>query len=518
MTHNPKWRTQKWLNQKSIKDVVDYWAKKKNKQVFAIEPNNETITFGELKNYCQSFVEELRQAGHKAGDNVAYATNNGTDAIKIIIGTMYGGYVATAINLVAGPETISYVVKHSKTKIIFAQDKTKNVVQDAIQKNTKKNVEIKNLNQIKKRKPKTKLNPKTQFNPKPNNQALLMYTSGTTGKPKGVIHTHKSIIAGGKNTVVAHQLSQCDTGLCSLPLYHINAFCVSLIGILISGGKIIIPEKFSVSEFDDVVQKYKCSWCSLVPTQIAYIIQNARNKKIKQNKFKTLRFARSASAPLAPDVQQNFENTLGVPIIETMGLTETAAQILANPINGKRKTGSPGVPVGNKIIIADKKLNKIKNGEEGEIVVRGDNIMSHYKDNKKETNKTITKNKWLRTGDLGKMDDDGFVFVTGRIKELIIKGGENIAPREIDEALYTHPDVVEAAAFPCKCDTYGENIEAAVVIDKKSNITPNKLIKLCTDKIGKFKTPSKIYIMDELPKGPSGKIQRRKVAEITQNI
>ena len=228
-----------------------------------------------------------------------------------------------------------------------------------------------------------------------------------------------------------------------------------------------------------------------------------------------LRFGRSASAPLSPDVQAAFEDRFGVPIVETMGLTETAAQILSNPLPpGIRKTGSPGVAVGNEVMIADRNQREAPRGQEGEVWVRGPNVMRLYLKDEAATRAALTPDGWLKTGDLGRMDRDGYVTITGRLKEIIIKGGENIAPREVDEALYSHPDVVEAAAFACACKNYGQRIEAGVVLAAGSSVTEAELIEICRQRVGAFKAPDRIHFFAELTKGPSGKIQRIKLSEM----
>ena len=196
-------------------------------------------------------------------------------------------------------------------------------------------------------------------------------------------------------------------------------------------------------------------------------------------------------------------------------LVETAAQILSNPLPpAERKIGSPGLAVGNEIVIGDADQKEVSRGEEGEVLVRGPNVMRCYLNNVEATRDSITPEGWLRTGDLGRMDTDGYVFITGRLKELIIKGGENIAPREVDEALYSHADVVEAAAFACPCPDYGQRIEAGVMVSEGSLLTEAELIEICRDRIGEFKTPDRVHFFAELPKGPSGKIQRIKLAEL----
>jgi acyl-CoA synthetase (AMP-forming)/AMP-acid ligase II len=198
-----------------------------------------------------------------------------------------------------------------------------------------------------------------------------------------------------------------------------------------------------------------------------------------------------------------------------MGLTETAPQILSNPLPpGTRKIGSPGHAWGNEVAILSPALTPVGPEVEGEIAVRGPNVMRGYFRNPEATAAAITPDGWLRTGDLGRMDSDGYVFVTGRLKELIIKGGENIAPREVDEALHAHPDVVEAAAFARPCPVYGERVEAAVTLRPGSAATEGDLRDLCVSRLGAFKSPDRIVVLDELPKGPSGKIQRLRLAAL----
>ena len=197
-----------------------------------------------------------------------------------------------------------------------------------------------------------------------------------------------------------------------------------------------------------------------------------------------------------------------------MGLTETGAQILSNPMPPKtRKIGSAGQGVGNEIRISDPDLTTLGAHSVGEILVRGPNVMKGYLNQPEETAKTITPDLWLRTGDLGYMDEDGFVFVTGRIKELIIKGGENIAPREIDEILLVHEDILEAAAFSVPCESYGERVEACVILKSRRKPTESQILEFCQYKLGSFKSPDRIHFKESLPKGPSGKIQRLKLFE-----
>ncbi|MEM7507374.1 MAG: AMP-binding protein [Pseudomonadota bacterium] len=491
----------------TIRAHIDHWAGQTPDAPFLIEAESgRTITYGKIQGELTAFAGALAARGMQPGDSIGFAMTNGIDTARVILGCLTGGYLATAVNLVAGAQTISYVLEHSQARMIFVEDGTRALLEQATEGGQ-------NLVTLDAAWMDQAVGPPT---PNPQDDGLLMYTSGTTGRPKGVILTQAALIAGGRNAALAHELTPADRALCVLPLYHINGLCVTLMGPLISGGSVVLPPKFSVSSFWRHLRAHACSWFSVVPTQINYLLHAAVEHGHDRAGLEALRFGRSASAPLAPEVQRGFEDRFGIPIIETMGLTETAAQILSNPMPpGERKIGSPGIPFGNDVIIGDAEQRELPRGQEGEILVRGDNVMRVYRDNPQATAEALTPEGWLRTGDLGRMDADDYVFVTGRLKELIIKGGENIAPREIDEVLYSHPDVIEAAAFPRTCPQYGQRVEAGVMLRDGSNLTEAAMIALCRDAVGAFKAPDRVHVLPELPKGPSGKIQRMKLADLT---
>lgn len=463
-------------------------------------PETETtLTWEDLRRDAVSIASHLTAQGVAKGDSVAIVHPNGRDGITALYGVLYGGFRATMINLAAGPDAINYALDHSGAKFAFvhadASDLFGKTAPDGLVVVENVPTACGSLHDI-----------------TPDDHALLMYTSGTTGQPKGVVHTHASLLAGGWTTAIAHDLSSDDRGFCVLPIYHINGLCVSVMGSLVSGGTLAVVSKFSASKFWTQLSSSQTTWFSVVPTIISHLLHGQANPDAAC--VERLRFGRSASSALAVETQRGFEDRFGVPIVETMGLTETAAQILSNPLPpGHRKIGSPGISFGNAVRILAPDQSECPPDVEGEIAVHGPNVMHEYLKNPKATKETFFGD-WLRTGDLGKMDAEGYVFVTGRIKELIIKGGENIAPREIDEALYTHPDIVEAAAFARNCKTYGERVEAAVRIVEGSNLTQAELIEICSERLGAFKSPDAIHFLPELPKGPSGKIQRMKLAEI----
>jgi acyl-CoA synthetase (AMP-forming)/AMP-acid ligase II len=249
----------------------------------------------------------------------------------------------------------------------------------------------------------------------------------------------------------------------------------------------------------------------MVPTIIAYLLNAAGPE---QRAFPNVRFGRSASAPLPPEHHKAFEQKFGVPIIEGMGMTECASTVFCNPHDTRRRYGSTGLPCGVEVAIMSAEGRILGLRETGEIVLRGPNVMAGYFKAPDKTQEAIDTAGWLHSGDLGYRDEDGFYFVTGRLKELIIKGGENIAPREIDEVLLRHPSVLEAAAFAIPHPNYGQDIAVAIIAKPGATMHEADLRAWCREELGAFKTPSRWYAVDELPKGPSGKVQRLKLVDL----
>ncbi len=459
---------------------------------FVFPETGEALTWEDLRAHAASVAADLTAQGIAKGESVAVMHPNGLEGIKALFAVLYGGFRVTMLNLAAGPDALGYAMEHSEARVAFVHD-----------------AQLDAFHQV--RPDALSLFAATgQTAPlhavEASDDALLMYTSGTTGRPKGVVHTQASLLAGGWTVSVAHELTPQDRGMGVLPFYHINGLCVSVIGALVSGGSLAMVSRFSASRFWEQAEAGGITWFSVVPTIISHLLHGAAEPSIALKE--QLRFARSASSALAIETQRAFQDRFGLAIVESLGLTETAAQCLVNPLDpALHRIGSAGKAISNDARIADDSGTECACGTEGEIQISGPNVMKEYLKNPEATAGTF-HGDWLRTGDLGRMDEEGYVFVTGRLKELIIKGGENIAPREIDEALYEHPDVVEAAAFARPCTQYGERVEAAVRLSESSSATAEELRALCKARVGAFKAPDCVHIMDELPKGPSGKIQR----------
>jgi acyl-CoA synthetase (AMP-forming)/AMP-acid ligase II len=342
--------------------------------------------------------------------------------------------------------------------------------------------------------------------------ALLMYTSGTTGQPKGVMLTQANLTANALAISREHRLDNSDRVAAVLPLYHINGFAVTMLAPLAHGGSLVMPPKFSAAGFWDMAVDLGCTWLNVVPTIVSYLLQGAAPARARLSR---IRFCRSASAALPPEHHRAFEAKFGVDIIETMGLTETVAPAFSNPIEPQlRKIGSVGRASGCEARVVDQAGAPLADGSVGEIVIRGPQVTPGYYKNPDATAAAFFPEHWLRTGDLGYRDTDGFFFITGRIKELIIKGGENIAPREIDEALLRHPAVLDAAAVGIPDRHYGQDIMACVIVRDGQRCTEQELRDFCSRELGRYKTPKVIRFVNDLPRGPSGKVQRLKLAEL----
>ena len=459
---------------------------------FVFPETGEELTWEALQNHASAVAKDLTDQGIAKGESVAVIHPNGPGGIKALFSILYGGFRATMINLAAGPEAIRYALDHSEARLAFVHESQREQFETTRPDHLvayQFGAAEAPLHEV-----------------SAEDDALLMYTSGTTGRPKGVVHTQASLLAGGWTVTVAHELTPNDRGMGVLPFYHINGLCVSVMGSLVSGGSLAMVSRFSASKFWEQAEAGGITWFSVVPTIISHLLHGPAEPAAALRA--RLRFARSASSALAVETQRAFQDRFGLAIVESLGLTETAAQCLVNPLDpALHKIGSAGKAISNEARIADEAGVETPRGTEGEIQIRGPNVMKEYLKNPEATAATF-HGDWLRTGDIGRMDDDGYVFVTGRLKELIIKGGENIAPREIDEALYEHPDVIEAAAFARPCPRYGERVEAAVRLSEASNATGEELQALCQARVGAFKAPEKVHLLDELPKGPSGKIQR----------
>jgi len=349
----------------------------------------------------------------------------------------------------------------------------------------------------------------TATEPTAEDIALILHTSGSTGKPKRVPLRHFNLAVSSANIANTYALSEEDVSLCIMPLFHIHGLIASTMATLLSGGAVVVPTKFNALSFWRTVREHRVTWYSGVPTMHQLLMARTHHKPVEAD---SLRFIRSCSAPLSSELIHKIEGVFGVPFVEAYGMTEASHQMTSNPLPPRhRKAGSVGVGTGLRMSIMDKGGNHLGTNQRGEVVIQGANVFRGYENNA-EANARAFVNGWFRTGDEGLLDEDCYLHLTGRMKDIIIRGGENIAPHEVDEILLRHPAVAAAVTFGCAHPTLGEEVAAAVVLHEPHGATESALIKHCREVLAEFKCPKKIYLVKSIPTTATGKIRRRAVA------
>lgn len=484
----------------------------------AIEHTDSTksITYENLLLLINKTRQTFSELDFIHKDKVALAIQNGPKMASM--------FIATASNLIACPLNPSY--KESEFIFYFKDLKIRAVI---VEKNcpeslknaaNKTNVKLLYLEEnsgeiIFDKNSETKkegaYEKKYSF-PKSTDIALILHTSGTTSRPKMVPLTHKNLITSSKNISKTLKLSENDKCLNIMPLFHIHGLVAGLLASLYKGGiSIIPPSGFNALSFFKWLDNTKPTWYTAVPTMHQTILARAiRNKNIINTNH--LRFIRSSSASLPESVMQELEKTFNTPVIESYGMTEAAHQMTSNPLPPqKRKSGSVGIPAGPvvRIMFGNSILENDKTERKGQIVIKGENVTEGYLNNNKANSENFFKN-WFLTGDEGYFDKDGYLIISGRLKEIINRGGEKISPLEVDEILTKHSDVQQVVTFSIPHPKLGEDVAAVVVLNKDIDIkiAEQNLKNYCKDKLADFKIPKKIFFMEEIPKGATGKIQR----------
>ena len=345
--------------------------------------------------------------------------------------------------------------------------------------------------------------------PASDDVALFLHTSGTTSRPKGVPLRHLNLMRSISNIKNTYELTPDDTSLIVMPLFHVHGLIGACLSTLNSGGTAVVPPRFSASAFWQQQAETSSTWYSAVPTIHQILLTRADDDDAPHESF---RLIRSCSAALAPTVFDALEQRFGAPVLEAYGMTEASHQMSSSPLPpGARFPGTVGTATGVEVaIMSDETTGALAaNGERGEVVIKGENVMWGYHNNE-EANSDAFVNGWFRTGDQGMLDDDGYLTLTGRLKELINRGGEKISPLEVDAALLEHPAVAEAVCFAAPDEKYGECVQAAVVLS--GDCEQQDIRDFCRERLADFKVPDVIYFADELPRTATGKIQRRHVA------
>ncbi|KVF78542.1 AMP-dependent synthetase [Burkholderia sp. FL-7-2-10-S1-D7] len=341
--------------------------------------------------------------------------------------------------------------------------------------------------------------------------ALLIYTSGTTGLPKGVMLDHANVEAMSEMGLRSLDVTSADHSMLVLPLFHVNGIIVSTLMPLLAGGRITLRERFDIDTFFDDVEQCRPTFFSGVPT--IYALLNALPDHVKPD-TSSLRYAICGAAPAPADLLKSFETRYGFPLIEGYGLSEGTCGSTINPLDGMRKAGTVGLPfAGQRIAIADPDGTHLPQGSTGEVLIQGPNVMRGYLGRPEETARTIVDG-WLHTGDIGRIDEDGYLSIVGRLKEMIIRGGENIYPKEIEDALSEFPGVLEAAVIGAADETFGEIVVAYVASRPGFACVEAELQEHCAGRLTRYKRPVAINVIDSLPKNAVGKIDKLKLRDM----
>jgi len=344
--------------------------------------------------------------------------------------------------------------------------------------------------------------------PSDEDVALVLHTSGTTSRPKMVPLRHRHLAASVANIVPWYRLAPDDVSLCVMPLFHVHGLVASTLSTLGSGGAVVVPPRFSPFEFWALVSEHRVTWYSAVPTIHQMLV--GRGSRERPDRGASLRFARSCSSALSPELMGQLEDVLGVPVLEAYGMTEASHQMASNPLPPQvRRPGSVGPGTGVEVAVLDESGAALAGGRAGEVAVRGPNVMDGYEANPQANREAFTDG-WFRTGDLGALDENGYLTLQGRIKELINRGGEKIAPREVDEVLLRHPAVAEAVTFAIPHPAWGEEVAAAVVL--RFEVDRKELLDFCRRYLADFKVPRRLFFVEQIPRTATGKVQRRHVA------
>lgn len=485
-----------------------------------------STSYGELEQYVNRFANCLKQLGVNKGDHVALLLGNSPQYIISLYGSLKAGATVIPINPIYTAKEIEYILNNGDVKLVIALDQLIPLLEkmhEHLPKIThfiacptsQQELDIDQFPSLK-----GKLEAFTNMIGEGNSHfeeptlfdddvAVILYTSGTTGKPKGAMLTHRNLYSNAMDTGLYLQMSHQDKIIATLPMFHVFCLTVALNAPLMTGATVIIVPRFSPSDIFQVVRDYEATIFAGVPTMYNFLLQYEDGKA---SDLQSLRLCVSGGASMPVALLHDFEKIFNVIISEGYGLSEASPVTCFNPLDRPRKPGSIGTSIIN---VENKVVNELGEelppGEVGELIVRGPNVMKGYYKMQEETAHTL-RDGWLYTGDLAKMDEEGYFYIVDRKKDLIIVGGYNVYPREVEEVLYNHPDVVEAAVVGVPDTEFGEVVKSFVV-KKNPDLTEEQLIDYCKEHLAKYKIPSSIQFLDELPKNTTGKILRRALKE-----
>ena len=493
---------------KIIKNIIE---DQNDNNVALTSENSPPLLYKDLKSFVNKIASQLAGNGISNKDRAAIVLPNGPFMASSFL-TLSSYMSAAPLNPSYKTNEYEFYLKDLNPKIVIVEPNSSNEVVGV----------AKNLNipvceiKIKKDDPSGLFNLfdiESEYQlPEENDEALVLHTSGTTSRPKIVPLTNKNIYSSAENISKSLNLSEADHCLNIMPLFHIHGLIAILAASIRSGASICASNGFNALKFLELAKSEKITWYSGVPTMHQAILLRAE-KNLELAKNLNLRLIRSSSASLPPAVFEKLNNVFGCSVIEAYGMTEATHQMTSNPLPPKKqKPGFVGIPAGPEVCIMDEKDKILDQGETGEVCIKGDNVTLGY-DNNPEANKNSFTNGWFRTGDQGYFDQNGYLKISGRLKEIINKGGEKISPLEVDNVLMDHPLIEQAVCFGYEDKMLGEDIAAAIIVKEGKNCSETDVKTYAQEKLAKFKIPKKIFFVNEIPKGATGKLQRNVLAK-----
>jgi oxalate---CoA ligase len=465
------------------------------------------LTYGELRATAERIGGQLLHSSVEPGQTVAMSFSNGPEIVATFLGVLAAGAAAAPLNPAYTQQELDAYLRDLRPAAMVVDEPRDAVLAacDAL------GIRVLTVDAAAGELGLAGVDGRLPLPPvDPDATALVLHTSGTTSAPKGVYLRQRNLAASAQTIAGTYGLGATDVSYCVMPLFHVHGLVASTFATLVTGGMVVIPRRFSASSFWTDVAEWGATWFSAVPT-----IHRTLTLRDDERPEHGLRFARSCSSALPGPLLREFEERFGVPLLEAYGMTEASHQMCSNPLPpGSRRAGSVGRATGIEVRIVDDEWATLPPGATGEVVISGPSVVDEYRGNPEATAANF-RDGWFRTGDRGVLSDDGYLMLAGRIKELINRGGEKISPLEVEDVLLAHPDVAEAAAFAIPDEKYGEQVGAIVVPRNDAPVDEDELRRHCGQSLASFKVPERFFVRGEIPKGPTGKVQRRHLADLT---
>ena len=477
------------------------------------EADSRRWTYGEFDRAVNAAAHMLASHGVTKGDVVSLLMPNSAEYIIAYFACWKLGALAGPLNSLLKAEEMAYVISNSEAKALLLHSEFLSTIESirADLPDLKAVIPFDDVSSATRDfSDEARALPETPL--EKEDEAIIIYTSGTTGKPKGCLLTHGNVIANARQISDWLGFTERDRLLTVMPLFHMNAVSVTTVSALYAGGSSVVSPKFSASRFWNIISEYEVTSFGSVATMLSILLNNYPEGVPAGLHTKQLRFAMCGSAPVPAETLKRFEETFDCLVVEGYGLSESTCRSTFNPPDKRRRPGSCGKPIGNEMKVFDDEDREVTDGDLGEIVLRGENILKGYFKDPEATARAF-RGGWFHTGDIGYRDADGFYHIVDRKSDMIIRGGENIYPREIDEVLYRHPAIAAAAAIGVPDKLYGEEVAAFVVLKDGGKITAEEVIEYCREHLADYKCPKSVRIVKDIPKGPTGKLLKRELAK-----